>query len=497
MAIVRYYKLKDFVVKPGNRLVLSEIVFKGFTGTTVDYTVTSNIAPVVGSLSYLNDSLTTSECEFAAKDIGLLELTFECTPSGTDTIEGTLFGSGSSGDAFPLCCTLENSTDGVTWNNDYNFSSLYGLKDLIYPGPNTLQTFASGAILDKIYLFNAIASGTATLRRDGYFSIYFNNNGVNKMARPVNFKPLRTGKWYFEVVGNNFLAGIVGTPTEAPAVNGQWVGSSGNLGPSSSVGYNTMSFYYYNRSAGANFAGIVDRTADGPDYATPIGICVDIDNLKIAIYKAGVVQPISQVSITASSTGQYYPAISPFSGSESRLTVNIGLAPFYHGLPAGYSALSDFDARNIVYKKSTFVNNKLLHGKYGTNVIPELEVYKQLLAKPYFETDYGNTFHTTSRVLKKGIEVVQLTLGSNKGYVRGNVYLNGNPDLYLRRRVMLIEVESGRIVDSKMSASGTGDYQFSYLDMAKRYITWTFDPNNIVEPTISSVMTPQKMPVFV
>ncbi len=369
--------------------------------------------------------------------------------------------------------TIEVSSDAVTWSTITSVFDMYQRKQFVFNGSHTLQTTANLPTNLKTYNFDGCAFGTATLRKDGFIFINATDNNSHKLFRPKNCKPLRNGKWYFEVTGQVASGGVVGTPEEASGSVANYVGDVGIVGPNTGLGYWGNSFYEF-----LNGNATTKPTLNRNNINLATGFCLDLDNLKLTAIGENPVMASYSVDITPSATGEYYPAVSPsqLAGTTS-FTANTGLAPFTHAIPNGYTRLSDFDA--AVYSVTDDIN-------YGENSLLKL-----------YTTQRADALNPKSQEQIKITAIGYRDMGRNQGYIKGNVYLTGGANVYLRRRVALIEVSSGKFIESLWSTAGTGEYQFSYLDMTKKYVTWTFDPNDILQPTISSVMTPQKMPVFV
>lgn len=99
-------------------------------GVRVDNTATlsSNISPISGSLSNLQDEDINTDCVLS-KDV---ILTWDFGVGNTQEVEGIRLGSASNQTAFPRLAILESSDDGNLWVYEDAF---YGIK---YPGDRSL-----------------------------------------------------------------------------------------------------------------------------------------------------------------------------------------------------------------------------------------------------------------------------------------------------------------------------------------------------------------------
>ncbi len=477
MPIPRYFKFKDFIVKPGFDLELSEIRFTNLAGTNiVSYTVTATKTVKSGALNNLKDNNNATVCVFNAADLKTLEININFGSTLASTLTALLLGGGTSQDTFPYYCTIQTSTDNVNWTNYIQYTKYYPYKRLQWNGVSAFQSIAALDVKDRIFNFDDIEPtwGNTETLPDGRIRINLIYISQHHMARPLLCKPLRTGKWYFEITGADAIGAIVGTPEEAPRVSN----IGGNAGPSTGVGFSSGGHsYVMSNIVGNTILGDMTRDTTYESQNTPFGVCIDLDNKKMYLINNNVTEPTA-ADITTSSTGEYYPAISWTTGYLSPSTlVNLGTVPFANNLPVGYTKLSDYNATVMAHSTLSVpydTSNKLL------NVLS-----KELYPVPAI-TKSINPLH-----IGKIIDY-----GRNIGYVKGNVYINSTPKAYVRRFVVLVDIRTNRTIDSMWSNAVTGDYQFNNIDIDRKYITWTYDSTNQLTPTISGVLTPQKMPIF-
>lgn len=490
MTMRRYYKLKDFTTKPGFDLELSELQFKGLNAAALTFTLTANQSPKTGSLAALTDGSLSSVCSFEKRTLDGLELTLDFTTAPVNTLNAVVLGSGTSQNTFPYTYTLQYSTNATAWTDVMKTFDHYGPRKLQYVAANSLQDAAS---MDKAYSSFNFNSFDPTLysvsqQPDKTYKVVCPlsiGSASHRSIRPLNCKPLRAGKWYFEIrspqkeVGQPtyFLAGVTGTPEQvSPTVDNTWPGSGiSTTVPNTGVGFSGNLATTWRNGNNIDYYDL--RLEE--DFHLPIGICIDIDNLKVTLYHKNVMLTTTATAIRVSSTTEYYPAVGFYlTGWQETFFINTGLAPFANTVPAGFTPLCDYVASTFPYEKTVTDYDRT------NSIVAPLEQR----SFPSVDTFVKN--------IKGPLSVRATDVGRNIGYVKGNVFVGSTPAIYLRRYVTLMDVMSGKIVDTSFSNAATGEYVFLNLNISKKYVAWTYDPTNVLLPTISSVMTPVKMPIF-
>ena len=475
MPIPRYFKLNNFILKDGFDLELSEIQLKDNTDTVLPFTVTTNQSPLSGVIENLNDGLTTQICSFAKEQIAWLEITLDL---GADIpsffLNNLLIGSGTGSDTYPLVFSVLTSSNNTTWTDLSSVFTNYGYVRSKFPGVLSLQDTNTLSLIDKQYNFDYSYPKyvSTVLRKDGQIELTHRQQTNQSTVRPLGCRPLRTGKWYFEIVAQDFTGGVTGEPSEIAANTKLGMDATYT---SSAVGFANGTFYTL-KNGSEVYTPVFSRPGSVADLKIPYGICIDLDNLTICARRSNVNSPT--IAIKPSVTGNYYPALGTYLQlSNSTGILNLGSVPFDSTLPAGYLPLRDFFASTVALEKQGTLFDVM------TYMSGDMRTEHLALTTP--TSELTKTRHAFTSIF-----------GERKGYIKGNVYIDSVPSTYVARFVTLVDSRSRNAIDSTWSNAITGEYLFEYVDESRTYYTWTFDPGELLPPTITGPMKAERMPVF-
>lgn len=481
MRIPRYLRFTNFILEPDNNLELSEIRVKDADGVPLPIVFTANKTPVVGTLDNLTDGLTTEVCAFSFYDSRRLTLDYD---RGTDTvlsISEVLLGSGSSNTTFPLGFSLLGSVDGITFTPIYSFTNNYNIKKPQYPGSFSLQSTNSLSVADSSYNFDSMRKVADFIKRDVNNQLVYTRTlaSASGHARPFACKPLRTGKWYLELTAREGSFGLIGRPDEVPLDANLGVGAAMSgipiTGTNTVVGYSAASGF--GRSLGTASTMTFDRPYTAEAFDQPYGVCIDINARTMFLRRNNTNSP-GAVNVPASSTGDYYPAIGTNSATHyDTIVVNMGEAPFFNTVPAGYAPLIEYNAAIFAF---------------------------ETLTEPYAPTSQLQLLHRSPSVwpgkLKSRVAKIRhsdIVLKPNYiGYIKGVVFIDSDVDIPVHRFITLMDAKSKATVACTWSNPVTGTYQFDHLDMTRKYIAWTQDFSGLLPPTITGPMDPLVMPIY-
>ena len=210
-------------------------------------------------------------------------------------------------------------TDSSSNSNAFTVSggTLTDLKD------NPDNVFATLNALDNYYQVDTLSNGNLTMVGGGQYAPRTATLG------------LTTGKWYWEILTNNFQSSdqtCLGISSEvATAANYEFYNQSGN-----NVGYG-----YFSNGSGYGNGGTIFTSYGSASGTHTIGVAIDLDNNKIAWSYDGTWQGsanpsngTNMISITAPSslaTGTYFPA---FTQKTNTRTLNVNFGNGYFGTTA-------------------------------------------------------------------------------------------------------------------------------------------------------------------
>lgn len=471
MTISRYIKLSNFLVEKSHSLEISELQFLDHQNQPLLYTITSTIPPTVGSLANLSDGISTINCVFSEANIQKLELIIDFGSELPTFLTGILLGSGTSVNTFPYSFTFSTSTTGTVWVDKNNVLEGYPKQKLFYPGPQTIQTRQSTVTNLNSFNFDLIPTNIKPLKFNGIIKL--NSPSSLAGAFPKNCRGLTTGKYYFEIA--------------APYAEVAVMTNYGNLTVDtdlSSIGVPIVGFYWMSDSLYKRINTVTTAVSytfrnqiTSPYENQPIGVAIDLDNSKLyLIVNNTTIATVLDIPVIQNDG--YYLGISSRSYA-TKIVLNLGESSFANDVPVGFDALKNFNASIIQYENSVIATN--------TNSVRDLK-YRDSDVKPVI----GPKTVANTRPMKQNVY-----FGTPKGYIKGNVYVNTSPVTKVRRLVTLVDLDDSKVIATTYSNAITGEYQFLHLDLGRRYITWSPDPNNVLQPTISGVLIPQKMPVFV
>lgn len=497
MPVARYWRIVGVETYAGGDLELSELHLYGAAGRLdATATLTSTIAPTVGTLAALQDDNLGTACRFAAAAVRAsgFALVWDFGAGNTADAVGVRLGAAAQ-DVFMAGCTLQYSTDGVQWQSLTDFARyewpgavaytiapnlsyktrIVGAAPLLYwrldETSGTVAADASGNGNSGTYTSDAGAFATAGLV-DGNGAIAFAGTnsqiGVTRSASPLN----HTQAW---------TAVILAQPAAAPPIGGGvgilWV-------------------------LGSNYAPEIDVLDDGGG------------RFRIRVMASGIEQLF--VSSSSWAYGTKVLAIARYSGSVISLNVNgasEGQASYSYGNPGGMLRLGFgvFGSATVYYPMNGKLDEFSLHQSYLSDTQVQA---MSAAADSGGAADGGTVFsapalhtaasaaqiaasapvppHSTRRTAP--LQLARDAEVGGAGTIYGTTKTKGAPNLPTHARVVLLHQRSKLPVRETWSDPVTGNFAFTGIDTTQQFLTLAEDAAGNFRPVAANRLTPEVLP---
>ena len=497
MPAARYWRIVGIETYAGGDLELSELHLYGAAGRLdATATLTSTIAPTVGTLAALQDDNLGTACRFAAAAVRAsgFALVWDFGAGNTADAVGVRLGAAAQ-DVFMSGCTLQYSTDGAEWQRLTDFaryewpgaaaytispslsykSNIVGAAPLLYwrldETTGAVAEDASGSGNSGTYTSSAASFATTGLV-DGNGAIAFAGTnsqiGVTRSASPLNH-------------AQPWTAVILAQPTAAPPIGG----------------------------------GVGTLWVLGQQYAPEIDVLdVGGGRFRIRVMASGAVFLFSSSSSWA--YGTKVLAIARYNGSVISLNVNgaaEGQASHSYGNPGGVLRLGFgvFGSATDYYPMNGKLDEFSLHQSYLSDT--QVQALSMSVSAGGAANDgtvfVAPTLHTADSAVQIAASTPVPAHSTNSaprlqlardvehggpGTIYGTTKTKGTPNLPTKARVVLQHQRSKLPVRETWSDPVTGNFAFIGIDTNQQFLTLAEDAAGNFRPVAANRLTPEVLP---
>lgn len=453
MAAHRYWRVRGMATHvEGATLRLSELALVDNSGTSVSVgvTPTSSVAPILGTLSSLENGNLTDSVTWSTASGLILSWDFGGTPAALTTLK---FASPAKENSL-LGVDLEWSDDAVTWTSQASY----------FPVPWAgAGVFSANSFPGKYWSTARKNTGTTVVSGDKKTIL-----SLSKQANAVGGTVMNTGVRQFEILLN---------PPDASGPNGvQYYGLGCGIiaipDTTMTLGAVAGTYGVFEDGSGTAYANGVSKPGIYPAFAKGdvFGVVADFDAGFITFYKNGVSFVVFSTPELVGGGLALAPRITDRAGLATRVT-NAVLEPESFAYPVA-------GASPWVGELGLTLRDPALGRLYPVGVavsfLPGAE-------RPLFSTTKSISIPKVGDYLDPDLSNVKIDTTGAKllagvGKVAGTVKVKqGAINKPIRRRVRLVRESDGMVVRETWSDAVTGAYSFEGLNTSYQYTVVSYD----------------------
>lgn len=452
MATHRYWRARGLSGRALSSLELTAFhLYDETTRLDASATLTSNVAPSVGSLANLQDTDINTGALWAAADVQGLKLQWDFGGSPV-TVNGFALGSADDSTKFLRYARIEYSDDATTWTvaSMAPFPDRTTFQLFAWPGARTMSAFQTASRWSK----TDWTPGALTHWSPDQKTFDTVGNTIAGYIRALT--PRSSGIRQFEI--QRILT------TTNPATVGVRVASATDA----TLGQNALDWGYSNNGQKINNNS---AAAYGSSWNAVqiIGVVVNFTTGAITFYRDGVSQGVAYTAAGLIGT-EVFPT-----------------AGFTH--PGVTTDGFILNCETMVYPVAGAT-------AWGGDVIPVRDVWSEetkieaprLVLSSGADQPYTGVKYTPLSTARGNYYIGGL------GRVYGTVKVDGTPsDVPVHRRVRLYRDRDGMLIQEQWSNATTGAYAFQYIEMDHTYTVITYDYTGTFRAVVADRIVPELM----